>query len=155
MVTISCMWLEMSSLDGLLCFQPAAGVLNYLESSYLSIIRYLDFELGNTGALLCVEVGVKQEDLHEIIILRFPDLFLGLKKVSRGPFTIYYMLTDGVYIAMSFPLCFGDSPSFLSTKYFDMMRFLPLVRIQCLWRCSPVTFYVKSLNNVTGLKKCF
>lgn len=68
-----------NTLTALLCFQPAAGVLNYSESSYLSISRYPDSELGSTGALLCVEAAVKQEDLHENIILRLPDLFLGLK----------------------------------------------------------------------------
>lgn len=49
---------------------------------------------------LCYVVGVKQEDLHEITILRLPDLFLGSKNVSMGQFTIYYMLTDRVYVAI-------------------------------------------------------
>ncbi len=101
-VSMSWIRLKITTLNALLGSQPAAGVLNYSEFFYLSIRGYPDFELGNTGALLCEEDGVKQEDLHEIIILRLPDLFLRLKNVSRGPFTIYYMLTDGVYIALPF-----------------------------------------------------
>lgn len=47
-----------------------------------------------------MKVGIKQGDLHEITILRNPGLFHGLKNVFSGPFTIYYTLTDSVYISM-------------------------------------------------------
>lgn len=43
---------------------------------------------------------MKQLNLHKITISRLPVLFLGFKHLSRGPLTIYYILTEGVYISM-------------------------------------------------------
>lgn len=34
---------------------------------------------GSAGAPFCAQAGVKQADLHEIIVPRLPDMFLGLK----------------------------------------------------------------------------
>lgn len=57
-----------NTLNALSCFQPAAEVVSYSESSYLSINRYLHS--------VFVEAGVKQQDLHEILSMRRQELFL-------------------------------------------------------------------------------
>lgn len=106
---------------------------------------------GNTGALLCVEAGVKQENLHEIIILRLPDLFLGLKMY---PGSIHYLLFADRWSIQCRCLCSGTletaCPSFPG-KYFDVFPFLPLVRIQYLWRCSRVTFHIKITETMSSV----
>lgn len=94
------------------------SIIQYTSHLSISPTIYLDFEVGNTAALCCVEVGVKQEDLHEIASLRYPDLFRRLKNVFRGLFTIYYTPTDGVYISMP-PLCTLETACpFFPKKYF-------------------------------------
>lgn len=83
-----------NALNELLGFQAAAGVLNYSQSSDLSISL-----TGYEHRGLCLVEAVA-EDLHGIRILQLPGL--GLRNIFRSPFTIYHTLTGGIYISVPF-----------------------------------------------------
>lgn len=60
--------------NALLDFQPAAELLNYSESSLLSINARPGSEPGNPGAPARREAGWKQEHLNTTVIMTLPHL---------------------------------------------------------------------------------
>lgn len=102
------------TLNALLCLQAAAELLNYSQSSCLSIRETSALRTGVSA--LGAPAVIKQADLHELTLPPLPRVCLGPENASRGPSTIHYFLTDGLYIGEDLPVPLRHSPSFLRKK---------------------------------------
>lgn len=106
--------MQPDTLNALLCLQAAAELLNYSQSSCLSIRETSVLRTGVSA--VGAQAVIKQADLHELILPPLPRVCLGPENASSGPSTIYYFLTDGLYIGEDHPVPLGRSLSFHCKK---------------------------------------
>lgn len=106
--------MQPDTLNALLCLQAAAELLNYSQSSCLSIRKTSALRTGVSA--VGAQAVIKLADLHELALPSLPRMCLGPENASRGPSTIYYFLTDGLYIGEDLPVTLGHSLSFLCKK---------------------------------------